>query len=488
MDSRLLLLSPDRSDGERYEPLCPHTLIQAFDADQGREYFTTLRPEWVLARRETLNWALDCVDAHLLDFDLLTGLHNRRFFLRELEEHLQPGQPQSALLYFGIDRMTFLNDSRGLHFGDAVLKVLGEKLQAIIRHGDRVARMGGDHFAVLVRGYHDEARLKAIAQRFFYDLSQPLEVDGRCTHLSYSMGIAAWPECAQTVDQLVNNATLAFRQARHLGGNQYLFYASEFNADLSRELLLENHLRYALERGEIQVWYQPQVDARTEAAYGAEALIRWHHPRLGIISPAEFVPIAEATGLIQEISRFALQQVVRDAHTLHAAGRPLKFGINLSPRQFLYETLLEEIEETLRQHPLPPALLEFEIIESQAMTHLELAQQTMDALKGLGCGLALDDFGTGYSSLAWLNQLPVDTLKIDQSFVRQLKERPMQKLIRGICAMAQALDKRLIAEGVEKPDQARFLRSCGVDVLQGYLYGKPERADEFVARQLAAST
>lgn len=482
MDPRLLLLSPDRADEEFFTPLCPYPLIQAFDAEQGREYFTALRPEWVLARRETLNWALDCVDAHLLDFDLLTGLHNRRFFLRELEDHLQPGQPECALLYFGIDRMTFLNDSRGLAFGDAVLKALGERLQAIIRHGDRVARMGGDHFAVLVRGYKDEPGLKAIAQRFFHDLSQPLQVEGRRTHLSYSMGVAAWPSCAQTVDQLVNNATLAFRQARGLGGNQYLFYTSEFNADLSRELLLENHLRYALEREEIEVWYQPQVDAESGALHGAEALIRWHHPRLGVIAPSEFVPIAEATGLIQQISAFALQQVVRDAETLHAAGKPLHFGINLSPRQFLYETLLDEIEATLKRHPLPAELLEFEIIESQAMTHLELAQQTMNALKQLGCRLALDDFGTGYSSLAWLNQLPVDTLKIDQSFVRELDKPAMQQLIRGICAMAQALDKRLIAEGVEHAKQADFLRACGVDILQGYLYGKPVDRETFLSQ------
>ncbi len=488
MEPRLLLLSPDRVDEETFAPHCPYPIIQAFDARQGRDYFTSLRPEWVLARRETLNWALDCVDANVLDFDLLTGLHNRTAFLRELNTALQPGHPPCALLYFGIDRMTFLNDSRGLAYGDAVLKALAERLQAIMRHGDDVARMGGDQFALLVRGFNDQADLKAIAQRFFNDLSQPLKVEGRRTHLSYSMGIAAWPTCAQTVDQLVNAATLAFRQARHLGGNQYLFYASEFNADLSRQLLLENHLRYALERGEIEVWYQPQVAAGTEKLHGAEALIRWHHPRLGIISPSEFIPIAEATGLIQQISTFALQQVVRDARTLHEAGKPVHFGINLSPRQFLYETLLDDIEQTLAANPLPAEWLEFEIIESQAMTHLELAQQTMDALKRLGCGLALDDFGTGYSSLAWLNQLPVDTLKIDQSFVQQLDAPAMQQLIHGICAMAKALNKQLIAEGVEHPEQARFLRDCGVDLLQGYLYGKPQRADTFVAQVLAGAS
>ncbi len=482
---RLLLLSPDIGDEERFKSMCPYPTIHAFNAAQGYELFHNLRPAWVLARHDTLNWAMDCVDAQLLDIDQLTGLANRPAFMKEAEDLLRPGEGNVALLYFGIDRFTYINETRGTDFGDRVLKAVAERLDNIVRQGDLAARMGGDHFAVLVRNFSSPEALQAIAIRFFNDLSEPLLVAKRRVHLSYSMGIAAWPLCAQTLDQLLNEALIAFRHARQLGGGQYMFFKDAFNADLSRQLLLENHLRYALARDEIEVWYQPQVTAQDEQLCGAEALIRWRHPRLGLISPSEFVPIAEATGQIHAISMFALHRVIEDAQRLHAQSVKIQFGINLSPRQFLYEALLDEITEQLQDASIPHDRLEFEIIESQAMTHLEVAQQTMNALKQLGCSLALDDFGTGYSSLAWLNQLPVDTLKIDQSFVQQLEAPPMQQLIRGICAMAQALDKRLIAEGVEHPQQADFLRSCGVDVLQGYLFGKPMRADAFVASQLA---
>ena len=259
-----------------------------------------------------------------------------------------------------------------------------------------------------------------------------------------------------------------------------MFYQAEMNMDTRRQLTLENHLRYALERGEIEVWYQPQVHAHDHSLYGAEILIRWNHPRLGLISPEEFVPIAERTGLIQPISLFAFEQVLQDTQKLCDQAVPLHFSINLSPEQFHYPELVSEIHKRLQQHPHAAAMLQIEITESQAIAHVDEALDIMNQLQALGVRLALDDFGTGHSSLAWLSRFPINTLKIDQSFVRQLPDITAGKVIRTIGVLAKSLELQLVAEGVETVEQARFLTHSGVDILQGYLFGKPMTFQAFL--------
>ncbi len=479
MDKPILLISPDPAAADTLETLTSSGFVQAFTQEQSRQLMATLQPDWILAQPETWGWPMACVDAKVMDYDPLTGLLNRSAFMKRLEARLTPDSLPAALLLFSIDRFSDINDSFGLAFGDSAIRALAKRLHGITRRGDLVARMGGDLFAILVSDFKDEHALKAIAERFFRDLSRPLEVENRHIHFSYSLGVASWPELPG-VDALLNGANRARLSAKRRGGHQVVFYDTGMNVDTRRRLLLENHLRYALEKNEIEVWLQPQVTARDETLVGVETLIRWRHPRLGLISPAEFIPIAEQVGLIQPISEYALRQVIQCANRLHAAGRPLQFGINLSPQQFHYPELVSAIGELLQQADFPPELLEIEVVESQAMQQVQLALDTMRQLKALGVRLALDDFGTGYSSLAWLSQFPVDTLKIDQSFVRQLPDPAAQKIIRSVTALAHTLALHIIAEGVENREQARFLNEQGVHILQGYLFGEAQPASAFV--------
>ena len=481
-DQSVLILHPDPETAFSLKTSgCPFQhWRQASTPAEARKLLKTA-PDWILQSPETLSWLTRSPQQ-----DPLTGLLNRQAFLDKADHILQEGEPAASLIVFSLDRFCRINELYGMARGDQLLSAMARRLEQITRRGDLCARLGNDHFALLVRHFRGENQLAALAQRFFNDLSQPLKVAQRFFHPSISMGIASWPADGNTAEQVFNAADAARKQAARQGGSQFVFFQAAFLTDTSRRMQLEEHLHYALERNEIEVWYQPQVHADTGELAGAEALIRWRHPKLGLISPAEFIPVAEETGLIQQISLFALDQVLADAAFLYQHTHPLRFGINLSPRQFLYyDDLLTQITERLTNSPLPLEWIEFEITESQAMTHLEEAIDTMQTLKTLGTQLALDDFGTGYSSLTWLMKFPIDTLKIDQNFVRTLeKDEQMQQLVRAITALGHNLGYRLVAEGVETPWQHAFLQELGVHILQGFLFGQARPASVFIEQHI----
>ena len=475
----ILLLSPDPDAEERFrQELSASDIVQAFTPEQGQQLNSQLSPRWLVSTTESCGWALDCIDRTLLDYDRLTGLLNREGFIERLKAHSLLTS-MTALLMFSIDRFSNINDTFGLEFGDELLKALAHRLMDITREQDLIGRLGSDLFAVHIHGLQDEQNVHDLAHRFLNALQEPYEVNGRMVHLSFSIGVATRPPLATPMQQL-NAANRARVEAKSRQGRQLVFYKLEMNMETGRQVRLENHLRFALEKGEIEVFYQPQVRADDGSLYGAEALIRWNHPRMGLISPQEFVPIAERIGLIQPISLFALDRVLEDAQTLCDRGHRLHFSVNLSPVQFHYPELVDEITRRVSAQQRPAEMLEIEITESQAIARVDEALDIMNRLRALGVRLALDDFGTGQSSLAWLSRFPINTLKIDRGFVIQLPDEAAAKVIRAICALAKTLNLQLVAEGVETEDQARFLKDAGVDLLQGYLFGKPMTFQDFL--------
>ncbi|HID00033.1 MAG TPA: bifunctional diguanylate cyclase/phosphodiesterase, partial [Piscirickettsiaceae bacterium] len=442
MDKPLLLISPDPAAADTLPWLKSTHFVQAFNAEQSRQLMASLQPDWILSQPQTWGWPLACVDAKALDYDALTGLLTRQAFTHRLEERLHPDADPVILLLFSIDRFSNINDSFGLAFGDAVLKALAQRLHTITRQNDWVARLGGDLFAILVNDVQDERYLRPIAERFFKDLSPPLQVEHRHIHLSYSLGAAHWPTLEDT-ERLLNGANRARLNAKRQGGHQIALYTPEMNVDTDWHLMLENHLRYALKKKEIELWLQPQVDSQTRRLIGAEALVRWRHPRLGVISPAAFLPIAEQIDQIAPITDFVLRTLIHWSNRLHDSGHTLQMGLNLTPQQFQDPKLLDNLQAHLEHAHFPLTQLEIEVVESQAMEQLKLSLDTMKQLKALGLKLALDDFGTGHSSLAWLSQFPVNTLKIDQSFIRQLPQTHAQKIIHAIIALAKSLSLKV---------------------------------------------
>lgn len=486
MSKPVLFVHPERQTLNEANELCGDEIIQAFTPEQAQLLLQQLNPSWIITTRETLGWPLDCIDRKLLDYDMLTGLLTRTAFLNRLYQRAT--QIPTLILIFSLDRFSMINDSLGLEMGDALLKAIGERLNRITRQQDEVAHLGCDQFAIMVaQCAPGQCDPQQVAQRFFKQLSEPFKVNGRTLHLSISMG-ATYSISFDNPEALFLAASGARAEAKQYGGGQLVFHdQSQQSKDNQHQLTLENHLRYALKKGEIEIWYQPQVDAHTRQHTGAEALLRWNHPRLGMISPQEFIPIAERTGLIESLSLFALETVLSHIHQLSQYGLKVNFGINLSPQQFHYDQLVDEIAQRLQAAKIDPHTLEIEIIESQVMHRVEEALPIMHRLKKLGLKLALDDFGTGYSSLAWLSRFPVDTLKIDQSFVKQLPDPTAEKIIRALVALAQTLNLTVIAEGIENEAQADFLQQAGVDILQGYLFGSPISAQAFLQTYLKPS-
>jgi diguanylate cyclase (GGDEF)-like protein len=384
------------------------------------------------------------------------------------------------VVFMDLDHFKFVNDSLGHSTGDLLLKAMAERLRSVLREGDTVGRVGGDEFVLILNDQNEEIIYRAM-QRITAKVSEPITIEGKELYVSCSAGISIYPQDGRDVDTLLKNADAAMYRAKEHGRSNFQFYTSEMNERVNERLALENALRRALERNELALHYQPKVSLKTGAIVGAEALVRWLHPEWGLVRPARFIPLAEETGLIVSIGEWVLREACRQARAWLDAGlEPGVVSVNLSVRQFRQEGLVRTVSRILQESGLDPAQLEMELTESMVMHNVDAAIAVLQGLKQLGVTLSVDDFGTGYSSLSYLKDLPIDTLKIDRSFVRDIgtgEEAEDGVLAQAIISLGHALHLKVIAEGVETDAQMRFLRRHGCDEVQGFFYGEPVPPD-----------
>ncbi len=412
---------------------------------------------------------------YLAHHDGLTGLVNRVFFHEKLEPALaRPDQQARALsvLCLDLDGFKDVNDSFGHPTGDELLRQVGLRLRANSREGDIVARLGGDEFAVLRMqgGPSDESG--ALAARLIDCLSAPYDIDGREVQITASIGIALAPRDGRTADDLMKNADLALYRAKTDGKRAFRYFEPDMDTERRERRSLENDLRTALANCELEVFYQPFVDVRQAEIAGFEALLRWHHPVRGMVSPAKFIPIAEEIGMIGILGEWVLREACAAAATWPGE---LSIAVNISPEQFRTGNLVEIVKEALGRSGLPPRRLELEITESVLLLESDATLQALHDLRQHGIHIALDDFGTGYSSLSYLRSFPFDKIKIDQSFVRELSSRPdCIKIVRSIAALSASLGMTTTAEGVETIEQFDQLKAAGCDQVQGFYFGRPQ--------------
>jgi diguanylate cyclase (GGDEF)-like protein/PAS domain S-box-containing protein len=422
---------------------------------------------------------------YLANFDPLTGLPNRT----QLNDHLKyalslarRSNGHLALMFLDLDHFKDINDSLGHSIGDALLIELAKRLCLVLRIEDTVTRLGGDEFILLLPGVAANGAAQ-IAQKILDAIAEPYRIEHYDLALSASIGIALYPEDGENLEALSKSADAAMYRAKQEGRQSYRFFTREMQARSARNLQLMNALHHALEREQLQLYYQPQVALQDSRIIGAEALLRWQHPELGMVSPAEFIPVAESSGLILLIGEWVLRCAVRQAKAWMDNGfSPLVMAVNLSAVQFRQSDLPKLVTRILDEEGLPPEYLELELTEGVAMHNPQNAIEVMNNLHERGIRMAIDDFGTGYSSLSYLKKFNVYKLKIDQSFVRDITTDPEDKaIVRGIINLAKSLGLQIIAEGVETEGQQAFLREQSCDEMQGYLFSKPLSAEQFEA-------
>ncbi len=415
--------------------------------------------------------------------DALTTLPNRVLLQVQLqgatERALRSGL-QLVLLFVDLDRFKSINDGLGHSAGDALLKAAGMRLKDCSRKIDMVARFGGDEFVIVLENIHHETQITSIANKVCKALEKPYMIEGRECFITASIGISLFPKDGQDAEALLKNADAAMYQAKEKGRNNAQYYSQEMNTHAKKRLLLEHALRHAMELNQLVLHYQPQVDLSTGKVMGVEALLRWQHPHLGLIAPAEFISLAEEIGLIVPIGEWVMQTATTQAKAWHNEGLPqLRVAVNLSPRQFIEHGISNMIADVLERSKLEPCYLELEITENLIMKDLENSVATLQVLKSMGVQLAIDDFGTGYSSLSYLKRFPIDRLKIDQSFVRDIATNPDDAAITlAIIAMAHSMKLKVIAEGVETEAQFDYLKSHACDEMQGYYFSQPLPAEK----------
>ena len=423
----------------------------------------------------------------LRTFDPLSGLPNRDAWHSAVDQAIVNARRNDShftILDIGLDRFRLINESLGHTTGDQVLVAAAENIKQLLRRHDIAARPGGDRFSILLTDMDNAQSISTFCERILAAFSRPIEIPSNPLSLSVSIGVALYPGDGDDTRTLLKNAESALHGAKEDGRACYTFYRREMNAAGAQLLTLERLLRQALANSEFAVVYQPQVDARTKQLIGVEALLRWKNSQLGQVSPVQFIPIAEATGLIVPIGEWVLRESCQQASRWRQQlGLDITVAVNLSARQFRREDLMVSVQIALDDYELPAHLLELEITEGLLMSDPAGAANIMDGLRNMGLKIALDDFGTGYSSLAYLKNFPLDRLKLDRAFVKDLPENESDKAIaRAVIALGRNLGLQTLAEGVETPAQADFLSAAGCEVFQGYLYGKPMPAEELEAK------
>ncbi len=429
---------------------------------------------------------------HLAHHDSLTNLPNRLLFEDRLQHAISQSKRQGhqlAVLFLDLDRFKNINDTLGHSMGDELLKEVAKRLQHLLRDGDTAARLGGDEFTILVENLEDPSQAAVVASKIQESFKTPYKIAGRELHITTSIGISIYPEDGQSVADLTKNADAAMYQAKEQGRNNYRYYTSELTRNAFERLLLETELRSALKKDQLLLYYQPQISLKDGQMTGAEAVLRWHHPRLGIIPPARFIPLAEESGLIHEIGHWVLKEACEQTRYLYKQGLfQGRMAINLSVRQIMHTDLILRFEQIIADSDCPPDMLQLEVTEGIFMGQMQHSVPVLDVFKSLGVSIAIDDFGTGYSSLSYLKQLPIDKLKIDRSFIRDLpNDSDAIAITQAIIALGKNLGLHIIAEGVETLAQQALLQKMGCEEGQGYLYSPPVPANAFEEMLLEGS-
>ncbi|MDP2247217.1 MAG: EAL domain-containing protein [Nitrosomonadales bacterium] len=417
--------------------------------------------------------------------DELTGLPNRALLKDRLHQAIRNAErtdSQLAVVFVDLDQFKDVNDSMGHHAGDDLLITMAERLKSCIRDSDTVARPGGDEFVLLLSNLHNIDSLSQTLQRILITTAQPCHIDEREFVVTCSLGISMFPEDGKDADTLLKHADNAMYKAKHAGKNNFQFYTKELNALLLERLEIEYHMRHAIKNNEFELHFQPKASFASGMLTGMEALIRWNSPIHGLVSPSKFIPIAEESILIEQIGEWVLEEAcIQSTNLYKATGEILPVSVNISPRQFYNPKLINMIDAVLNKTGLHPSCLEIEITEGTLVNQTSKFTTILKNLKALGIKLAIDDFGTGYSSMGYLKNFPIDHIKIDQSFVRDLEiDHANQAILRAIVALGKNLGLGVIAEGIETQLQKNFLAAIGCDQMQGYLLSKPLSMDDLI--------
>ena len=442
-----------------------------------------LRYRRLLSEQEAQRLAQEERIRHQAYHDDLTGLPNRASFAEQLDAMTRRARRAGwafAVMFLDLDRFKVVNDSLGHHAGDQLLRVAATRIQRCIRDSDMLFRMGGDEFTVLLEDVRGPEQTAAVAHRILEAMTEPVQLQQHEIRVTASIGMALFPRDDPTGERLVKSADTAMYRAKELGRNRYEFFTAEMNARVENQLVLEAALRRAVEAGEFLLHFQPRVSTLNRAVVGVEALLRWRHPERGLVSPAEFIPLLEETNLIVPVGAWVLDTACRQAREWRDGGLPLRMSVNISSRQFRSELLVQTVASALQSSGLEPELLELELTESLLIENTESAISIMTRFKKLGAMVSIDDFGTGYSSFSYLKQFPIDFLKVDRTFIRDLARNPKDAaIVEAIAALARSLGIGLIAEGVEEIHQAEYLRTCYCTEMQGWLFGRAVPAEEF---------
>jgi diguanylate cyclase (GGDEF)-like protein/PAS domain S-box-containing protein len=428
---------------------------------------------------------------NLAYFDVLTGLPNRRLFTDRLQiaiANAHRHNNQLAIMFLDLDLFKRINDSLGHGVGDQVLIETAARISHCVREGDTVGRLGGDEFTVLLPELEHLEDAAKLAERVIAHVRQPFVVDDHELYVTTSIGIAVYPEDGATVEVLIKNADTAMYRAKDLGRNSFQLYTPAMNARSFERLTMESALRHALTRQEFRLVYQVKVDAEDGRMSGVEALVRWHHPDMGLVSPADFIPLAEEMGVISEIGEWVLHTACRQCkHWMDLGLPPVRIAVNVSAQQFVETDVPQVVARALEETGLPPQFLELELTETVLMQRVDEVVGVLKSLRAMGVRISIDDFGTGYSSLSYLKRMPIDALKVDRSFVNDIFDDNSKvtedgaEIVSTIISLAHNLKLKAIAEGVETPEQAEFLRSKGCDEVQGYLISRPVSGEDLIS-------
>lgn len=422
----------------------------------------------------------------LAHYDQLTGLPNRLLFNDRLQQACQNAERNNkmlALIFVDLDRFKYINDSMGHSFGDRLLRIAADRLTACVRQSDTVARLGGDEFVIILQNIDSEDAAAKVVANINDKLRLPMPVFEREIQVTASMGVAFYPLHDRSIDGLICKADAAMYEVKQRGRNAYLIYSAEMDHGNIQRMSLETQLRMALESSELSLFYQPQIQLPGHQLVGVEALLRWQHPDLGMVSPATFIPIAEETGLIIPIGEWVLREACRQHLQWIKEGLPaFRMAVNISAVQFQQPEFCGLVKRIIDESGIDPQYLELELTESVVMNHAEQAVQTLMELRALGVKLAIDDFGTGYSSLSYLRKFPIDRIKIDQSFIRYIKSTPANEaIVRAIIALGNSLGLETVAEGVESSEELECVTSHQCHEVQGYHFAKPMATGDFGA-------